>query len=247
MQSQANAALVQTRFENIEPDVLVQVLSRLTLLPRAEVLRIARKQRGILHEHLTTQVAAKLAMELNTLNIGATSVPAHELPELSKPRTALWIEPDEAGFGVPLDHLQVLERINWLSVFAIHAELLTDPQAKTDKISQRFPNVDVVAIGDSGKLIHFRISQPRFAPGRMPWIAAQQPLADKFYQLLELLIQRSTAAIISPTARRLLVERPASTHALAEHWLEEKDERTMANYLRWLVWLAMHREQQLAK
>jgi hypothetical protein len=175
------------------------------------------------------------------------------------------MEPDATGFGVPLDHRQIIERIDWLSVFAIHADLLPDPQAKPDKIvaslgsgaiaeaikntgaklTQRFPNVDVVGITDAGKLVHFRIAQAKFAPGRMPWLAPDRPLTDKFYELLRLLIEQSSAAIISPTTRRLLLERPSNTHTLSEHWLEEKDERAMVTYMRWLVWLAMHREQQL--
>ena len=56
----------------------------------------------------------------------------------------------------------------------------------------------------------------------------------------------TTLSIVSPTARRMLVERPGNTHTLSEQWLEDKDERAMATYMRWLVWLAMHREQQAA-
>lgn len=254
-------ALVQTRFETIDPEVFEQVLARCTELPRAEILRITRRNRGILHETFPPVIAAAVAQQLTQLNVGVAAIPASSLPEISKPRSALWLEPDATGFGVPLDHRQVIERIDWLSVFAIHADLLPDPQAKPDKVAaslgsarpavvtksgskltQRFPNVDVVGVTAAGKLVHFRLAQTKFAPGRMPWLAPDRSLADKFYELLRLLVEQCTEAIVSPTARRLLVERPTNTHTLSEQWLEEKDERAMASYLRWLVWLAMHRE-----
>ena len=262
----SDAALVQTRFETIDPVIFEQVLAQATALPRAEIMRIARRQRGILHERLPPDAAAEVVQRLTQHNVGVVAVPAASLPEISKPRNALWLEPDASGFGVPLDHRQIIERIDWLSVFAIHADLLPDPQAKPDKVAaslgsgaiaeaisntgakltQRFPNVDVVGITDAGKLVHFRIAQTRFAPRRMPWLAPDRPLSHKFYELLRLLIEQSTAAIISPTARRMLLERPSNTHTLSEQWLEEMDERAMGTYMRWLVWLAMHREQQMA-
>jgi hypothetical protein len=260
------AALVQTRFEPIDPEVLEGTLARLTKLPRVEIIRIARRERGILSEQLPAAVCQQVAESLLAENIGVTSVPIEELPQLGKPRNALWIEPGEQGFGVPLDHRQVLEPIAWLSVFAIHAELMADKHATQEqtaanairerglvanlaktRVNQRFPNVDVVAIGDSGKLVYFRIAQARFAPGRMPWIPAEQPLAEKFYHLLRVLVERSTAAVVSPEARKLLFNRTSSEHVLAELGVDDRDERATANYMRWLLWLAMHRERVAAE
>lgn len=259
------AALVQTRFETIDPEILESVLTRATNLPRPEISRMARRERGILHENLPPVLATKIAEELTAAGVGASAVPAHELPPPSKPRGALWIEPDETGFGVPLDHRQVLERIDWSGVFAIHADMLRDRNAPAEKspatareraavtlvaptkLVERFPNVDVIAVSAAGKLIHFRIAQSRFAPARMPWIAAEQSLLERFYQLLSLLVTRSTSAVISPAVRRMLHERPDTTHKLADHWNDEQDDRKSTNYLRWLVWLAMHHERQTSE
>jgi hypothetical protein len=258
------AALVQTRFEPVDPEVIDRTLTRLTKFPRAEIMRIAKRERGILCEHFPPQLADVVAQSFAAENVGVACVPASELPQLSKPRNALWIEPNEIGFGVPLDHRQVLEPINWLSVFVIHAELLADPHATSDlkppsqdtawgrmatveppktKITQRFPNLDVVAIADSGKLVYFRLAQSRFAPGRMPWIKSEQSLAEKFHQILRLLVERSPEAIVSPDARALMATQQGSQHSLANTGAEERDERATANYMRWLLWLAMHRER----
>lgn len=256
------AAIVQTRFENFDPEVFENVLARATNLPRPEITRMARRERGILHENLPPVLAAKIAAELTAAGIGIVAVSVTELPPLSRPRSALWIEPDETGFGVPLDHRQILERIDWSGVFAIHADMLRDPTARPEpppvsareraaaalaapsKLVERFPSVDVVAISVAGKLVHFRLAQARFAPARMPWIAPDQPLVVRFYQLLGLLIGRSTTAVISPAARRMLHEKPDPTHKLGDQWAEEQDERRTLNYLRWLVWLAMHHERE---
>lgn len=259
------AAVAQTQFDNFDPEVFESVLARVTKLPRPEISRMARRERGILHENLPPPLATTIAEALTAAGIAVAAVPASELPPASKPRNALWIEPDETGFGVPLDHRQVLERIDWSGVFAIHAAMLRDPNAPVDKpkmtvreeaatalaaptkLVEKFPNVDVVAVSAAGKFVHFRIAQSRFAPARMPWIAAEQPLLGRFYQLLELLVARSTTAMISPTARRMVHEKPDTTHKLADHWNEEQDERRSAGYLRWLVWLAMHHERQASE
>jgi hypothetical protein len=258
------AALVQTRFEPVDAEVIDRTLTRLTKLPRAEIMRIAKRERGILCEHFPPQLADQVAQSFAAENVGVACVPASELPQLAKPRHALWIEPNDEGFGVPLDHRQVLEPIAWLSVFVIHAEMLADPHTAAEtkptggttawermreveptktKITQRFPNLDVIAIGDSGKFVYFRLAQSKFAPGRMPWIKSEQSLAEKFHQILGLLVQRSTAAIVSPDAQALLANRQGTKNSPAITGAEERDERATANYMRWLLWLAMHRER----
>ena len=141
----------------------------------------------------------------------------------------------------------------------MHAELKQDPHAAQDKVATksarerifdaeplnpRFPAIDVVALSDAGKLVYFRMAQTRFAPGRMPWIPAEQSLADKFHYVMRTLVDRSTAAVVSPEARKLLLRRTSSDRipvdlAPIDPSIDERDERATGNYLRWLLWLAM--------
>lgn len=129
----SNYAVIQTRFEPIEMDVLVSVLTQTGGIAHADASRVARRTRGILWEHFGKEQANAVCDQLTKRDIGVRVVPSAELPDLPDPRTIRWFELDPTEFRIPDGIRGETVPMEWSSVFVINVGQIADLKKKMVK------------------------------------------------------------------------------------------------------------------
>ena len=117
-------ALVQTRMELIDPDLLAGALAKHTSWPKADVNRLARRTRGILGTRFSRSEAQAVLAELKLAGVQTELVPAAQLVTLGPYQTVGWLEVSDAGLGVPLGIREEITLVPWPTVFVIHAGVI---------------------------------------------------------------------------------------------------------------------------
>ena len=144
-------AIVQTRFEQIEPDELRDALVHHGGMTRVDAARAALHRRGILGETFSEAQASDVARALLKRGYQVQAVPADSLPELKRPRIVRWCEVTQDALHIPVDAHANTTAVEWLSVFVLNADLMAQskrnqtadyvPRSPSD---ERFSDVDSV-------------------------------------------------------------------------------------------------------
>ena len=80
-------AVIQTRFETIALETMVDVLTVCGGMPHADARRVVRRSKGILGDRFTQKQAHAVWKELTRQAFGVRVVASDVLPELPEPRT----------------------------------------------------------------------------------------------------------------------------------------------------------------
>lgn len=247
-------AVVQTKFETIEPEALSAVLQAHVRWPRADIQRLARKSRGILGTTFTDAEARGVCQALTQAGHPVRALETAKLLQLPRPRSVGWLDVAESALGAPLgDKHEAAAIIPWSSVFVIHATTMaTEPeqvnpfdgglverngarQAVQESIAELQPTLGLVGVAQTGVMIYVRLSLRRFYRQQMPWIPVGATREQQFRTVLGELIARSPGATVSPEARKMVVlplqdvgRRTPTSQVL-------QDERTFQAEMNWLL------------
>jgi hypothetical protein len=258
-------AVVQQRFEKIDHEDLRAILVEQGKLTRPDAARTSRRAQGILWERFDEQQAEHVAAALAQRGYAVRVVPADKLPAPKRPRTVLWLDINEEGLGVPSGSTQSPFQVAWPNVFVISAgeiwevtEKLVSKRVMYSSIN-RMPQyeqevqrsghlihvTDLLALSDDGQCLHVRLPAHELAYDRLLGTSdIPMPLFQKYLEVLEKLVARSTAALVSPPTRRLLVERKERHEPSTSESRPELDELHFENYNRWLLQLVIFKEQE---
>ena len=255
-------AVVQSRFETIDPELLAETITANTRWPRADVQRLARKTHGILGTTFSEVEARGICRALEQAGFLARVVPAAKLMKLPRARSIAWLDVSDAALGVPLDAFQESATpVAWNAVFVIHAATIAtlnetgeivdvEPagergpvqEFQRDAFGLTQPTLGLVGMSAGSGMIHGRLSLQRFFRGRMPWLQGELSQEEQFRVVLGQLIAHSPQAVVSPAARRMVVtplkqirERTATSRIL-------QDERAFQGEMNWLLQLLSFRE-----
>lgn len=260
-------AVVQERFETIDPEVLQSVLLEQGGLTRPDASRVARHEHGILWEHFTREQAEHVCQALRGRGVSVRCVPADQLPVLERPRTIRWLEVGEDALTIP-GPLEQTIRIDWNCVFVISSGQVGEiidklvPRKPSDQAymrratplvhyehhreSKRVSVTDLIAVSEENRYLHLRLPAHEMAYGRIfPTATAEVHSSfQKYVELVEQLVARSTSAVISPHTRELLETRrePPSHAGRTASWAS-LDDLAFERYNRWLLQLVVFREE----
>jgi hypothetical protein len=134
-------AVVQTRFETIALEVMVQVLTEHGGMPNADACRVARRSKGILGEQFTEVEAKAVWNELTRQGYGVRVVPGDQLPNLSDPCTIRWFEIDKEQFRMPDGIHGETMPMDWTSIFTISVGQIAEVKAELVREKKRPSNV----------------------------------------------------------------------------------------------------------
>lgn len=255
-------AVVQSKFERIEPETLENALTAGGKVPKADASRAARRNRGFLAQRQSRLAAEGIANQLLQAGHAVRVLPMSGLAELGRPVSITWLNIQDAALGIPLSSQELLLDVPWSSVFVINAGHLSvlEQQARevasvdgrgrptletrTSHRSERYPAVEIVGVSLAGSLIYARLVSLRMQGAKMPGVPLQLPRHMQFFFVLEWLVQRATAAFISPETRKMLADRQADRTRTEGALQFEADERAFTDYTRWLLQLVMFREAE---
>lgn len=253
-------AVMQTRLERIEPEVLEQALIIGGKLPKADASRAARRCRGFIVQRMPRAAADAIAQLLNAAGYAVRALPMAQLAELGKPVAVSWLRIDDVSLGIPMGGQQVLFDVPWSSVFVVNAGHLSVLEQKSREVgtvdargnptvetkitprSERHPALEIVALSAAGKLIYARLLSLRMQGQKMPGVPLDLPRRLQFFVVLDELVKRTTSAFVSPETRKMLVDRKADQSRADGSLQFEADERAFTDYSRWLLQLVMYRE-----
>lgn len=265
-------ALVQSRFETIEMAVLVDALAANTKLTRPDLMQLARKARGILGDRFSQSEALAVQAALAKERVQTHIVPAEEIVPLGRPLSVSWLEVNEARLGVPLGLGEQVEAVaSWPGVMIVHAAIFATAQESSQVIGtgssaygfgsanpEDAPGVELrrqrygemrqvlglLCVSDAGQPLHLRLTMPRLHIQRMPWLPAEVSRDEQFRFLLQQLIRLASAAVITPSARKLAVQ---PTKGLGVRTAESQitlDEGHFAAEMNWLYQLVVLKERR---
>jgi hypothetical protein len=257
-------AVVQSKMERIEPAALENALIAGGKFIKADASRAARKARGFLAQRLTKSQADEIARRLLAENYSVRVLPMNELADAGKPVSVAWLRMTPDSLGVPLGAHDVLLDMSWTGVFVVnagHLSVLEEQKheevwrtseghrftdVKKTSRSERHPAVEVIGVSAAGSLVYLRLISVRMQGLKMPGIPLDLPRHLQFFEVLERLVANATAALVSPETRKMLADRRADQTRTAGSLQFETDERTLADYSRWLLQLVMFREAERA-
>ena len=259
-------AIVQERFEQIDPEVLRQVMVDHGGLNRIDATRLARKAQGVLWERFTMRQAQQVATELNHHDYRVRPVPAKDLVKLDKPRTVRRLEFFEDHFDIPWDlHRSV--SIPWLNVFVISAaetrelvekrrerpsrgtgrptgEAAYVTETEIERSSKRISVTDIVALTAVGGFAHFRLPAHELHYNRILTDAASYRPYERYLMVLQRIGDSSKQAIVSPRTRHILVERQEPRSLAGTEDQVHVEEMNLDRYNEWLMQLVRFREDE---
>lgn len=257
-------AVVQERFETIDPECLIKILREQGGMTRTDAARVARREQGILWERFEFQQAERVVAALAQHDYATRVVPVENIPKLHKPHSIHWVEFGDESLGIPLGLDQQVVSVLWTSVFVVSAGEVSEVVSKlvttnvrydsqgeavpTDDEIQResrlVPVTDLISIADDGQFLHVRLAANQLAYDRILGPQTGLTAYQKYLAVVDELVARSTFAIISPKTRRMLVERKES-YSTARHadWAA-LDQIAFEKYNRWMLQLVMFKERQ---
>ncbi|MCH7725770.1 MAG: hypothetical protein IH991_04715 [Planctomycetes bacterium] len=260
-------AVVQERFEKIDPERLLTVLREQGRLTRTDAARVARSEQGILWERFQFNEAQDVVGALASHDYAARVVPAESLPKLDKPRMVRWLEIGEDALRVPWTMHQETIPVPWPCVFVISAGEVGEvtekfvttgvrfdanqgmiPDREVERASRRVSVTDLIAIAEDGQYLHIRLPAKELVYDRILGPSERiQNSFQRYLAVLDELVARSSAAIVSPKTRRLLVDRKEKYEAERSAAWSSLDKMAFEKYNRWLLQLVVFSEQRKQK
>ena len=258
----SNYAVVQKRLEKIDPQVLQSILQEQGGMTHADAARVAYHEQGILWERFSRETAQQVANELIARDFAVRAVATASLPKLEKPRTVHWLKITDKAVQIPWTLNQDTVDIVWSSVFVIcagqvgriiermveqrqpfHEEegpTVTDVQRQSETVWI----ADFIGVTESGAYAHIRLPADEMSYDRIlgPTDDVKSSF-QKFLTVLDALVTHSRSAIVSPQTRRLLVDRKLKPELPRSEAWASLQERELQNHKRWLLQLAIFREQ----
>ena len=134
-------AVIQTRFETVALETMVQVLTVHGGMPHADACRVARRSQGILWDQFTEAEAKAVWEELTRQDYGVRVVLSDELPDLSEHRTIRWFEIDKQQFRIPDGIRGETIPMDWTSVFVINVGQIAEVKEKLVRDNKRPSNL----------------------------------------------------------------------------------------------------------
>jgi hypothetical protein len=253
-------AVVQSKFERIEPEILEQALIAGGGFPRADASRTARKSRGFLAQRISKAQAEGIAKHLIASGHAIRAMPMGELADIGKAISVTHFTFQPQSLGVPLGGQAALLEVPWTGVFVINAGHLSVVEQKHREVggvdfrgmptfetkitqrSERHPAVEVIGVSSAGTLVYLRLLSLRMQANKIPGMPLELPRQHQFFFVLEQLVTHSTAALVSPETRKMLADRKVDRSKSEGSLQFEADERAFTDYSRWLLQLVMFRE-----
>jgi hypothetical protein len=259
----AGFAVVQAKFEPIEPAALEDALMTGGKIPKADASRAARRARGFLAQRLTRPQADEIAQRLIARGYSVRVLAMNDLADAGKPVSVAWLRMTPESLGVPIGGQETIHDIPWSGVFVVNAGHLSvlEQQVQEKDVfrtsrghaiteyqrtshSERHPALEIIGVSNAGSLIYLRLLSLRMQGNKMPGIPLDQPRHMQFFEVLERVVHGATAAFISPETRKMLADRRADRTRTEGSVQFEADERAFAEYSRWLLQLVMFRETE---
>ena len=257
-------AVIQTRFERIPADHLVDAFVSHGGMPHPDAARAAHRDRGILGGLFTEPQANAVAAHLRSLGHKVSAVPAESIGDLGKPRVIRWCEIEDAGLKIPSGKKNEVESIDWQSVMAINAgpvaefeslasteylqseisavgpakTLDQDAPAKTPR-SHYLYVIDLIAAQDAERYVYVRLPSSELAYPRIIGNCDGMSLFDRFQKVLVGIVNHSHNALVAPDARKLLVHQKGEAQWLDSERRHFAEESEFEQYDRWLLTLAL--------
>ena len=259
-------AVIQSRFEQIPSEKLVEVLIEVGGMPHADAMRALRLTRGILGESFTRKQAEAIWKELDQSGFGVRVLAADELPALGEPRTIRWFELDQDELRIPVGIHGDTIPIPWPSVFVISCgriadmkkELVSDWQFPTSYASESAESVDVgprykkrgklvdvcdiIAVDDDGEFRYLRLPGNEISYGRIMGEGTELSRFERFAVVVEYLLEHAQEAIVSPETRKLVLNRKSDSRIVEGDATGQVYEHLLHQYNRWLLTQAIARE-----
>lgn len=255
-------AVVQTRFETIDAEVLRTVLVEQGGFVPVDAGRIARKVRGVLTDRLSFQQAAAVCQALTSNGYAVQAIPVTSLAPEGKARVVRWFEMDQQEVRIPWGYHGHVNRIPWPSVFVISAGQVSEVKQhetehvnrygstrtgtlvehNTQRHSERIEVAELICVAESGAFHHVRFPYHEMNYQRIFGEPVAGTSFERYLMLLDALVRQSTSALVSPETTRLLKERKQhyeSSDGDFAHFAEEKE---FAAYNRWLLQLVLMSE-----
>ena len=259
-------ALIQTRFERIDPEDLCDALVSHGGMTHADASRSAHRDRGILGGGFSESQATAIVKELSIRGYEVGVVPANSLPHLGKPRIIHWCEFTDEALNIPEGLKGETTSIDWLSIRVINAGLVAEfeatatpeylpgtlsvvgPRDSAEKGSPAWEQhshylsvVDLIAMTETGRLIYLRLPAHELLYQRIIGDCVGMQLFERFHKVLEQLIQRSTHAMVPPDARKMLVRRMGESHVLSSDLRHFAETHEFEQYDQWLLTMALRK------
>ncbi|MCA9135264.1 MAG: hypothetical protein KDB00_00860 [Planctomycetales bacterium] len=263
-------AVIQTRFETIELETLVGVLTRQGHITHADARRVARRSRGILWENFGKEQANTVCKQLTELGYGVRVIPSAELPDLPEPRIIRWFELKETHLNIPDGIRGETVPMEWMSIFVISVGQIANLKKKMVKDRSRLVSsfdkaafltvsepptyrvqgnlvdvVDIVGLDQTGAIRHLRMPSNELAYSRIMGEGTELSRFERFLVIVEYLIAHATEAIVSPETRKILVKREPQSVVIEGDGANRIQEDALQTYNRWLLGQAITRERQL--
>ena len=263
-------AVIQTLFERLPMETLIDVLIEQGGMTHADACRVSRRSHGILGEEFEEEQAEAVCKELTRKDFGVRVVPGDELPALPEPRIIRWFELDKETFRIPDGIRGETIAMDWTSVFVINVGQVADVKKKLmgdrrgpanlfEKNAAFFSDdgpkyreqgklvevVDVIGLDETGSVRYLRMPSTELAYSRIMGEGTQLTRFERFLVIVEFLVTHAEEAIVSPETRKVLHHREASQHLIEGDGMRMLHEQTLETYNRWLLVQAMVREQQI--
>lgn len=262
-------AVIQTRFERIDPECLRDVLFRDGGLARADASRVANRHRGIIGEKFTHGQATLIVQQLLGQGYQVCAVPSDSLPVLERPRVVRWCEMSDEALVIPEGIRGQTLAVAWPSIFVVNIGLINDarpsaaaeyspgygsirePDDTTEYLAPVYSNrshylqvVDLIAIDSGGRLVYIRLPSRKLEYHRILGNCAKMQLFERFQKVVAMLVERSTEAIVAPATRKLIVQRGDDSLKITCEHGQFAEERELHHHDRWLLTLAIRSERQ---
>lgn len=255
-------AVVQTKFERIDPEVLRKVLVEQGDFVPVDAARIARKVRGVLTDRLSIQQAAAVCQTLTSRGYSVQSLPVTSLAPEGKARVVRWFEMDEQEIRFPWGYRGDVNKIPWPSVFVISAGQVSEVkehetekanryassrmgilvERETQQRSERIDVTEMICVAESGAFLHVRFPYHEMNYVRVLGEHVAGSAFERYLVMLDVLVSRSTSALISPETTRLLQERKQHYESSDGDFARLAEEKEFAAYNRWLLQLVLMSE-----
>lgn len=247
-------ALVQTRFQNIDPLQFTGILTRTLRWPKVDIQQAGRRSQGILGVRFTREEAEAIQRELAQHHFETAVLPAARLMQLAGQRCVAWLDVRPDGLGVPDDLItDDTTFVPWSSLVVLHAALVAVPQEESAIVegvdlnrqapSYEFhresfgviqPQLALLGLSAAGQMVHVRLSLAKFFAARMPWLADADGPQEQFRRLLDRLSDSSSQAIQSPSVREL-IDRPM--YGVGERTPRSRVDRDLQAFQHQMNWL----------
>lgn len=255
-------AVVQEKFQTIDPDVLRAVLVEQAGMVTADATRIAHKLRGVLTDRLSLKQASAVRQALQFRGYAVRVIPAEKMIPEQKAKIVRWFEMDEQRIRLPLGYHGDCHDVPWRNVFVISAGRVSEikeretemveyhpfrhgrvtVERKVQRQSESMYVTELICVAESGTFVHVRFPSREMNYKRVLGGELNASLFEKYLAMLDALVARSTSALVSPETTRLLMERKEERETIDGDLTYYQEEKEFADYNRWLLQLVLWAE-----